>query len=235
VTKAKATESKPPIAWGKYLLVFFVAAWMFVLGILVGRGTAPVTFDTQALQKELADLRNAMMQKEQEAVEKAIRGEDEQAPLEFYEALKTEESDTAVAMPVPQTAPAAPSPAPLIAHKDIAKVGTPPHKKRVVLMAKQGTVAKSPTPVQPRKTKAPPVATGMLTIQVASLKDGAAAERIVANLKKEGYPAFLVRSVIPGKGLWFRVRVGSYANREQAAADIDRLTRSGKKPMLVKK
>lgn len=66
------------------------------------------------------------------------------------------------------------------------------------------------------------------------MKDGEAAERIVANLKKEGYPAFLARSVIPGKGLWFRVRVGSYANREQAAADIDRLTRSGKKTMLVK-
>jgi len=229
----KATESKPPIAWGKYLLVFFVAAWMFVLGVLVGRGTAPVTFDTQALQKELADLRNAMMQKEQEAVEKAIRGEDEQAPLEFYEALKIDESDTDVAMSVPQTAPAAPSPAPLQAHQDIAKAGTPPHKKRAALMPKGATVAKSPTPVQPRKKKAPPAATGMLTLQVASMKEGESAERIVANLKKDGYPAFLVRSVIPGKGLWFRVRVGSYANREQAAADIERLTRDGKKPMLV--
>ena len=233
MSKTKALESKPSIAWGRYLLVFFVAAWMFVLGILVGRGTAPVTFDTQALQKELADLRNAMMQKEQEAVEKAIRGEDEQAPLEFYEALKTDESDTAVAMPVPQTNPAAPSPSP--AHQDIAEEKKPPHKKRTVLMAKQGTVAKLPTPVQPRKAAAPPTSAGTLTIQVASMKDGAAAERIVANLKKEGYPAFLARSVIPGKGLWFRVRVGSYANREQAAADVDRLTRSGKKTMLVKK
>ena len=231
----KAAGSKPPIAWGRYLLVFFVAAWMFVLGVLVGRGTAPVTFDTRALQKELANLRNAMMQKEQEAVEKAIRGEDEQAPLEFYEALKTDESDTEVAMPVPQTVSAAPPPAPLQAHQDIAKEGTPPHKKRAALMPKGETVAKSPTPVQLRETKAPPAATGGMTIQVASLKDAAAAEQIVANLKKDGYPAFLARSVIPGKGIWFRVRVGSYATREQAAADIERLTRTGKKPMLVKK
>ena len=230
---AKAAESKQSIAWGRYLLVFFVAAWMFILGVLVGRGTAPVTFDTQALQKELADLRNAMMQKEQEAVEKAVRGEDEQAPLEFYEALKADESDTDVAMPVPQTAPAAPSPAPLQAHQDVAKEETPPHKKRAALMPKGERVAKSPTPVQPRETKAPPAATGVLTLQVASLKDGAAAGQIVANLKKDGYPAFLARSVIPGKGLWFRVRVGSYATREQAAADIERLTRDGKKPMLV--
>ncbi|BBO76249.1 SPOR domain-containing protein [Desulfosarcina widdelii] len=227
----KAAESKQPIAWGRYLLVFFVAAWMFVLGVLVGRGTAPVTFDTQALQKELADLRNAMMQKEQEAVEKAIRGEDEQEPLEFYEALKTEESDTAVAMPVPQTTPAEPSPV----SKEIDKAGTPPHKKRATLMPKGERAVKLPTPVQPRETKEPSTATGTLTLQVASLKDGAAAEQIVANLKKDGYPAFLARSVIPGKGLWFRVRVGSYATREQAAADIERLTRDGKKPMLVKK
>ena len=45
---------------------------MFVLGVLVGRGTAPVHFDTQALQEELAALRDAMMKKEREAVEKAI-------------------------------------------------------------------------------------------------------------------------------------------------------------------
>jgi len=36
---------------------------MFILGVLVGRGTAPVQFDTQALQKELATLRDAMMKK----------------------------------------------------------------------------------------------------------------------------------------------------------------------------
>lgn len=230
MTKAKATETKQSIAWGRYLLVFFVAVWMFVLGILVGRGTAPVTFDTRALQQELADLRNAMMQKEQEAVEKAIRGEGEQAPLEFYEALKTEESDTAVVMPVPHAAPTVPSPDP----SDIAEEKKSPHKKRAALMPKQGTVAKSPTSVKPWKEQVPPTATGKLTIQVASMKDGAAAERIVANLKKEGYPAFLARSVIPGKGLWFRVRVGSYTSREQAAADIERLTREGEKTMLVK-
>ena len=75
---------------------------------------------------------------------------------------------------------------------------------------------------------------GKLTIQVASLKDGTAAERIVANLKKEGYPAYLSRIVIPDKGLWFRVRVGRYTDREQATADMDRLTQAQRKPILVK-
>lgn len=233
----KAAESKQPIAWGRYLLVFFVAAWMFVLGILVGRGTAPVTFDTQALQKELAAMRDAMMQKEQEAVEKAIRGEDEQAPLEFYEALKTEGSDTVVTMPVPKV----PEKEPSTVAPNAAEKKNPPHKNRAALKPKGETVVASPKAVQPLKTKTPPTSkippktAGTMTIQVASMKDSAAAERVVANLKKDGYPAFLVRRIVPGKGLWFRVQVGSYANREQASADINRLTRSGKKPILVKK
>jgi cell division protein FtsN len=151
--------------------------------------------------------------------------------LEFYEALKTDDSDATVVLPIPQKSPVAPSPAP----REIAGKAPPLHKKRATLMPKREAVAQSPVSVQPRKTETPSRTAGTLTIQVASVKDGAAAERIVANLKKDGYSAFLVRSVIPGKGLWFRVRVGSYANREQAAADIDRLTRSGKKTMLVKK
>ena len=110
----------------------------------------------------------------------------------------------------------------------------PAHKSRSAVMAKRSTV-----PVEPEaraaSTAGPDAAPapGALTIQVASLKDGAAAERIVANLKKDGYPAYLSRIVIPGKGLWFRVRVGRYRDREQAAADMNRLARNQKKPILV--
>jgi cell division protein FtsN len=215
VTKGKSTESKRRIAWGPYLLVFFVAAWMFVLGVLVGRGTAPVHFDTQALQKELVALRDGMLKKERVALEKAIGGEDKKVPLEFYEALKKDEPDTAVQLP--------PAPAPK---------GGPPHKPRSAMMAKKTKVSGKPT-----VGTTPPAAatTGSLTIQVASMKDATAAERIVANLKKDGYPAYLSRIVIADKGLWFRVRVGSYKDRHQAAADMDRLARAQRKPILVKK
>lgn len=231
MTEGKATASTRRIAWGRYLLIFFVSAWMFVLGVLVGRGTAPVHFDTQALQDELVALRDDMMKKEREAVEKAIRGEDEKAPLEFYEALKKDGLDTAVKIPAPAVATAESLPR----TEPTASV-QPPHKSRTVTMAK-----KSKVPEKPTLTKAPssPPAvvetTGKLTIQVASLKDGAAAERIVANLKKDGYPAYVSRIVIPGKGIWFRVRVGRYPNREQATADMQRLTRNQKKPILVER
>ncbi|WP_319406299.1 SPOR domain-containing protein [uncultured Desulfosarcina sp.] len=227
MTEGKATALKRRIAWGRYLLVFFVAAWMFVLGVLVGRGTAPVNFDTQALQKELAALRDAMMKKERDAVEKAIRGEDEKAPLEFYEALKKDGPDITVQIPAPEVSTTEPSP-----QAETVESLQPPHKSRTAVMAKKSTAADTPTVgTTPAAAETP----GNLTIQVASLKDGAAAERIVANLKKDGYPAYLSRIVIPDKGLWFRVRVGRYTDREQATADMDRLTRGQRKPILVKK
>lgn len=229
MTEGKATAPKRRIAWGRYLLIFFVAAWMFVLGVLVGRGTAPVHFDIQALQKELAALRDATLKKEREAVEKAIRGEDEKAPLEFYEALKKDGTDTAVQIPLP----AVPTAEPPAGEKTVEPV-QPPHKPRADVMAKKSIAPDRPSAGPP--PSASPVTAGTtagLTIQVASLKDGTAAERIVANLKKDGYPAYLSRIVIPEKGLWFRVRVGRYQDREQAAADMNRLIRDQRSPILV--
>ena len=231
MTEGKATAPKRRIAWGRYLLVFLVAAWMFVLGVLVGRGTAPVHFDTQALQKELAALRDTMMKKERDAVEKAIRGEDEKAPLDFYEALKRDEPDTAVQIPVAEASTGGPSPR----AKTVESV-KPPHKSRPDMMAKKAIVKIKPKArTTPPATPVAAATTGNLTIQVASLKDATAAARIVANLKKDGYPAYLSRVVIPDKGLWFRVRVGSYKDSKQAAADMDRLTLDQKKTILVKK
>ena len=230
MTKGKATDSTHRIAWGRYLVVFFVAAWMFVLGVLVGRGTAPVHFDIRALQKELAVLRSTAVQKEREAVEKAMRGEDERAPLEFYEALKTDEPDTGAHIPTPQAVvPEQPAPE----ANASPTVVSPPHKSRKTLMAKGRVVATKPASAPRPVSRQPSATDGPLTIQVASMKDGAAAERAVAKLKREGYSAYLSRIVIAGQGLWFRVRVGHYNTREQAAADMARLTRSQKKPILV--
>jgi len=219
------------MAWGRYLLVFFVAAWMFVLGVLVGRGTAPVHFDIQALQKELAGLRDAMIKKERETVEKAIRGKDPKGALEFYEALKKDGPDTAIQIPAARASTGGPS-----APAKTAEAVKPSHKSRPAIMAKKTTIPNKPTVGTTSSTT--PVAagtTGNLTIQVASLKDATAAQRIVANLKKDGYPAYLSRIYIPDNGLWFRVRVGSYKDRKKAAADMDRLTREHRKPILMKK
>ncbi len=62
-----------------YALLFFVAAWMFFLGILVGRGTAPVSFDTTAFQTALSRIASeSWTEPELPAT----------SDLDFYDALK---------------------------------------------------------------------------------------------------------------------------------------------------
>jgi len=224
----KGTESDRRIAWGRYLLVLFVAAWMFVLGLLVGRGTAPVSFDMQVLEDELTAMRDAILKTEQESVEKAMRGEIPKHSLDFHEALIKDEPDTAVEIPTGPPAATAP-----LEETPPVEAPVPPHKTRPALMAKKPVATvKKPPPASALRPAAP--ANGALTIQVASLKDGEAADQIVANLKKAGYPAYLSRRYIAGQGLWFRVRVGQYQSRDQAAADMRRLaTEQRQTPILV--
>ena len=230
MTKSNGSATKPKIAWGKALLLFLVAAWMFVLGVMVGRGTAPVHFDVMALQKQLNALRQSAVGKERDAVENAIRGEDPKDTLEFYEKLKSDGLDTAVRMPFPGETTSG-----LVSGGPSGTASTVPHKKRASVMGKKSGQAAEAKPKAFQTQKASTSPAGPLTIQVASLKDGSEAGRIVANLKKEGYPAYLSRIFLPDKGLWFRVRVGSYADEKQAAADLQRLAKAQKEPILLSK
>ncbi len=59
------------------------SAWMFFLGLMVGRGTVPPLFDIPKLERQLADL----AQPDTEAGQKVIPQPDIPAP-ELFEALK---------------------------------------------------------------------------------------------------------------------------------------------------
>ena len=54
------------------------------------------------------------------------------------------------------------------------------------------------------------------TIQVGSYPERALADEDMKNMKRRGYAAFVVATAIPDKGTWYRVRVGSFGNRQSA-------------------
>ncbi len=54
------------------------------------------------------------------------------------------------------------------------------------------------------------------TLQISSYQDKSMAEGDVRKMKKKGYAAFIVSSDIPNRGLWHRVRIGSFAKRSSA-------------------
>ena len=77
--------------------------------------------------------------------------------------------------------------------------------------------AKPPAAAEPRPPAAEAKALareGTFTIQVGSVRDAAEARRIVERYKS--YRARIVTADIPGKGRWYRVRIGSFDNRAAA-------------------
>lgn len=64
--------------------------------------------------------------------------------------------------------------------------------------------------------EAPAGADSGFQIQVASFKEQVDADAFVSELRKRGHEAFRVAAMIPGRGLWHRVRVGPFKTKYQA-------------------
>ncbi len=76
-----------------------------------------------------------------------------------------------------------------------------------------------PSPAPEKKTasiKQPASPKLRYTIQISSHQEKQAAEDEVKRMKQNGFAAFIVASELPGKGKWFRVRLGSFTNRDAA-------------------
>lgn len=204
-------------------LLFLVSGWMFVLGVLVGRGTAPVNFDIQTLQKELLALKESMVKQEKRAMEVDSAKTGAKSSFEFYEALKKKEKDEKIPIlekkAPPKTPPKTPSavlpPSPLTSKKRVSKA-------KVTQAEKKTLPAVKPSP------------SGSLAVQVASTKDAGSAEELVKKLTKLGYAGFSTKAEIPNKGTWYRVKVGPYRTKTEAEQMRQALTKHDFKGIVVK-
>jgi cell division protein FtsN len=221
--KTSPTKEKSSTQWTRkgltlwICLTFFACAWMFVLGIFVGRGTVPVRFDIQKLEKELAALKEAVIKKEFDRYKLDSPSEDNKTHLDFYDALKHTGDEERLTADIPQK-----KPTPLL--------------KKTVSAAKKQAVSKNT--VTAPKAKTAPVKKSAednknLTIQVAALKDLKVAEDLVAKLKKKGYPAYRSMGKIPGKGIFYRIRIGSFKTRADADNIFNRLKKENIKAIIV--
>ncbi|MCJ7615901.1 MAG: SPOR domain-containing protein [Desulfobacterales bacterium] len=210
---------KGPLIW--IFLIVFVSVWMFALGVLVGRDTAPVKFDIEKLQKELVALKEAVIKREQKLFKVDSDAVKDKTDFGFYEELKETKkyknnradiSDKQATKPLPQS--------------KIVKV-----KKKVISdNAKVNEVKQeNQTAILTQETETDK----KYTIQVASLKDSKDADEIVASLKKKGYPAYMISSNIPEKGIWYRVRIGSFKDKAEAGSTLNKLKKEKYSPILV--
>jgi cell division septation protein DedD len=78
----------------------------------------------------------------------------------------------------------------------------------------------------PTPTPQPPAtADGSWTLQLSAYQEKSEAERFAAGLKDKGYAPFIVEATIPGKGTWYRVRLGKFGSREAATSYLSDLKR----------
>ncbi len=192
-------------------------SWMFVFGVLVGRGIPLVDVNSKSLQAQL--LRFLGLGREMaQPVERAADTWDPNAvakSLEYYENLTQKNaagpSKGASASQVSQkgstkeTAPQKPKVLPLPPPQDGEKPAQIVTKEAPALESKGGGEH--------------------FTLLVVSLKDQENAQRMVEQLRTKGYTPRMETIDLNTAGRWNRVLVGSFRSREEAlrfAAEFNR-------------
>lgn len=226
--KKSTSENRKPLPARKksrqWIVLLAVSAWMFALGVLVGRGTAPVDFDIKALESELASLRQAVLEKEKlrfRISEETAKNADQ---LEFYENLKK----------------SAPERTPAPTKKNTVKPEPTAQKAGEKKKAPAPAPIDNPAPAQklaekPQTGSPAEPAEKPYTVQVASLKEAKTADALVDQLRAHGYPAYRERAEIEGKGTWHRVRIGSFSGPSDAEKTMESLKSAKLEPMLIKR
>lgn len=62
---------------------------------------------------------------------------------------------------------------------------------------------------------------GSWTLQLSAYQDRNEADRFAAGLRDKGYAPYVVEAAIPGKGTWYRVRMGRFVSKDAAARYMD--------------
>lgn len=92
-----------------------------------------------------------------------------------------------------------------------------------------------PAPAKPAAQQPAPAnesPTGMWAVQLGSFGNQQNAERLAADLRKQGFAAFLSQ-LSTGSGELHRVRIGPQKDRESAEAMAERLAKAGHKGQVV--
>jgi len=186
-------------------LFFFASAvilsLVFLLGLVVGR-----RMDSSAAVQPASDPLALLDQ-----MSKDEAGDEN---LTFHEALVGEGHKKARPAAKKQAKPAPPTPAK--AKPDAGPVAPVPAKEE-----QDPPVAKAvaePPQEQPKPAAAKPAADGTFTLQLSAFQDKMEAKQFMQNLQGNGLKPYMVPAKIPNRGVWYRVRVGSYATWDEALA-----------------
>jgi len=222
-----------------------VACMLFVLGVIVGkrlesrgRAVSPEIEDPLALLDKVATsprpaqsgvtfpqalfgpASKASTDKHAQKNAIATNAEDESASHKTLALAKPSEGSALAPAATPPTAENKPAPAKPAAKADsktAAAVVAEKSSEPVPSKAKPADVKESKPAVIPTVAAAgDSKSKGRYSLQLSSFQDKSEAETFAQ--KFEGERPYMVVSEIPGKGTWYRVRVGDYASAKDALA-----------------
>jgi cell division septation protein DedD len=110
---------------------------------------------------------------------------------------------------------------PPVAPKTIAELpavdGATSDHARLTQLAKRDPLMRSAMPKQASVDRAPEGSEGAFNLQVVSYETRDAAENFARTLRSRGHKAFVMEADVEGRGRYFRVRVGPFTTRKEAA------------------
>ncbi len=201
-------------------VIFLSMVWMFILGIIVGRGLSPVRFDVEELKEELV----ALKQEALKAKEKASQPEEEadERHLGFYDIL-TEKKEMARL-------------------KSLENVKNGSGQEDTIATSLETSSRKDPQKKPPakrseRETPARKVvetsSPARYTLQIASFRDTTRAKAFISTLESKGYDAYQVAAHVDGKGIYHRVRIGHFRHKQAARKLLAQLKQDNLNPLLI--
>jgi len=123
--------------------------------------------------------------------------------------------------PDPDEKPSVPPEAPARPATAVRTVPAPPPTSTVSPAPRTAQVSPPQTGLLP----APPPDPGKFTVQVGATQDRMEAREMVARASKGGLHPYVMEARLAGRGLWYRVRVGAFADRaraDQYRRDVER-------------
>jgi cell division septation protein DedD len=117
--------------------------------------------------------------------------------------------------------------------KQTAQVAQSAQPAEVANVKPEPAPAAKPAAGQPKAAAPADDAAGKLTVQVGAFNVESQANERISSLRASGFEARSVRVELPGKGTWYRVHVGRYRDREEAAKAAARLREKGVATSMV--
>ena len=189
------------LLWGIFL--FFLLTWIFVLGILAGRGFLPGSVkNISDFKGQVRKLQEIVSENEPYKTESPRRNDDI-PKLAFYEKLASKK-DEVKKIWEPEEA------------LDIPIKGSPTVKAEGLKNLPVDEKVQNGIEMQKKTGAENLIPEIQYTVQVASIGDSNKAENIIKQLIEQGYDAYYYETNVKGK-IYYRIRCGKFTNRDAAS------------------